>query len=316
MNKNKTPKVTVAVVSYNHSSFIVECLESIRTQNIECELLVLDDNSSDDTAAVLENYLTRYTGNAHFYHNQENKGLNWNLNFLLQKATGEFFTYISADDYMLPGRVEIHLAMLEEDTTKHLAYSNAIVIDDNSVILAQDSKDEFPWPENQHCWSDAQYALLERNWIPAASIFVRTSFLRGIGGYRKDIYFEDFELLTRAAQHTLFAWTTEQLVAVRRLESSLGATTFGQRNPKFLYAQYIAYKNFKNNPHQELQKRALYLRWNLAVRMIDLSTPWRENLRLLWDSRQGASSLVSYGKQILRLLYSARRKHMFSINNK
>lgn len=302
MNLSSQKRVTVAVVSYNHSRFIVECLESIRKQSIDCEVLIVDDNSTDNTKKVVEEYLTKYPNFATFIPNTVNRGLNRNLNFLLGKAKGEYFTYISADDFMMPGRIEKHLKMLDESSSSQLAYSNAAVADSNSKILEHDSKDEFPWPENQEYWSDAQHALLERNWIPAASIFIKTAFLRTIGGYSEDIYFEDFELLTRAAQYTTFEWVEEQLVAVRRLETSLGATTFGQKNPKFLYASYVAYQNYEHNPHQGLREKAMYLRWNLAVRMIELSTPASENLRLLWSARHGASSKASRYKQLARAI--------------
>ena len=280
----------------------MECLESIRKQSINCEVLIVDDNSTDNTKNVVEEYLEKYPNFATFFPNEVNSGLNRNLNFLLGHAKGEYFTYISADDFMMPGRIEKHLKMLDENPSSQLAYSNAAVADSTSRILEQDSKDEFPWPKNQEYWSDAQHALLERNWIPAASIFIKTAFLRTIGGYSEDIYFEDFELLTRAAQHTTFEWTEEQLVAVRRLETSLGATTFGQKNPKFLYASYVAYQNYEHNPHESLREKAMYLRWNLAVRMIELSTPVREDLKLLWAARHGASSKASRCKQLARAI--------------
>ncbi|MDR0890977.1 MAG: glycosyltransferase [Endomicrobium sp.] len=51
------PLVSVCVITYNSSKYVLETLESIKTQTYQnIELIVSDDCSTDDTVEVCENY--------------------------------------------------------------------------------------------------------------------------------------------------------------------------------------------------------------------------------------------------------------------
>ena len=54
------PLVTAIVLCYNHARFVVECLESVKAQNYpNLELIVNDDASRDDSAAVIQAWLSK-----------------------------------------------------------------------------------------------------------------------------------------------------------------------------------------------------------------------------------------------------------------
>lgn len=305
---NLRPGTTVAVVAYNHSEFIVECLESIRTQSrCATRVLIADDNSPDNTQDVIKEYCNRYPDFAEFYPNTVNIGLNRTLNRLLELTTTEFFTYISADDFMLPQRLEIQEELLRKYPDTALCYSDAIVVDAASQESTDPSSVEFPWPDDEEILAKPFRQLLTKNWIPAASIFLRTNLLKESGGYHQDIFFEDHEILVRLSKHYNFCFTRNPLVAVRRLSTSLGATGIAHKSPRFIEAQNEIYSHYAS-ADRELSLKSYSLRWELAKRSISTEMSRRESLRLLWSSRNGAEKKLAFPYQLIRLAASVIRK--------
>lgn len=290
---------TVLVVAYRHADFVVECLDSIRAQSVPPErVIIADDCSGDSTPDVIADYLDRHPGFGELHRNEKNLSLNRTLNLHLATVRTPFFTYISADDLMAPQRIERHLALLAEAQDAILAYSDAEVIDRDSRRVAESSKDEFPWPNSPAVRERPFAELIHRNWIPAASLFFRTPALQAAGGYREDLFYEDFELLVRLSQAHPFAWTDEKLVAVRRLETSLGATGFAAASPRFLTALDAALQHY-SDAEPELRALALSRRWELAKRASRSPMDARTSGRMLWSARGGASSRPALARHLL-----------------
>lgn len=289
--------VTVLVVAFRHAEHVAECLESIEAQTRRpARVIIADDYSPDETVSVIHRHLEQHPGFAEyteFHPNRSNIGLNRTLNKHLATVSTEYFTYISADDLMLPHRIEHHLELLEPSPEAALAYSDAVVIDRSSAILEKSSQPEFPWPESHRLRSEPFAELLHRNWMPAASLFLRTRILQDAGGYREDLFYEDFELLVRLSKRWGFVWTEETLVGVRRLETSLGATGFSSTNPAFLIALDTALRHYEDaeGPVRDL---AASRRWELAKRASRSAMERRRSLALLWHARRGASSAPAF----------------------
>lgn len=293
--------VTVLVVAYRHAAHVAECLGSIAAQSPRpTRVIIADDCSPDDTASEIRRYLRdhpEFGEYAEFHPNRSNIGLNPTLNKHLAMADTTYFTYISADDIMLPQRIERHVEMLEGVPDAALAYSDAIVIDHESNLLDDSSQHEFPWPEDHETRSEPFAELLERNWMPAASLFLRTEILKDEGGYREDLFYEDFELLVRLSKRYPFAWTEEALVGVRRLETSLGAIGFSSTNPAFLTALDAALRHYEESP-PPLREKAAGIRWELAKRASRSAMPPRASLMLLCHARAGASSVPAFLRHV------------------
>lgn len=291
-------RITVIVIGYNHADFIVECLESIRGQSRQADaVLVFDDASPDTTDRVVRTYLAAHPGFAEYQRNVENQGLNRTLNQALALVATELVTYISADDFMLPDRLAKQAALMDS-TGAYLSYSDAVVVDSDSMVVHETSRIEFPWPDEPRRSQAVLECLFEGNWIPAASIMMRTEALRDIGGYHDRIFFEDFELLTRAAARGwTFVHVDEPLVAVRRLETSLGARSFDGNSSRFLVALDVALRNYPRDGG-ELAGRVTTARWEIAKRASRTDLPIRESLALLWRARAGASSPLAVLKHV------------------
>ncbi|GAA4518192.1 glycosyltransferase family 2 protein [Brevibacterium yomogidense] len=300
--------VTVLVVAYRHADYVVECLESIRLQTVKPDrVIIADDASPDNTSAVVSAYLTEHRGFGELHTNAVNIGLNRTLNKHLATVASTYVTYISADDIMLPERIEKHFTLMDSAPDAALAYSDALVIDEESNILHETSQLEFPWPDSVDSRAAPFAALLHTNWMPAASLFLRTALLQDAGGYREDLFYEDFELLVRLSKHHQFVWTEEPLVGVRRLATSLGSTGFSSTNPAFLIALDAALRHY-SDAAPPLRTSAASKRWELAKRASASSMPARKSLALLWNARSGASSRLASSAHLARWVLNIGRR--------
>jgi len=94
------------VLSYNHSRFILETLESVRAQTYKnTELIILDDCSSDDSVSIIERWLQENAIACTFIRHQKNQGICKSLNETLAVATGKYISMVASDDLWLPDKI-------------------------------------------------------------------------------------------------------------------------------------------------------------------------------------------------------------------
>ena len=69
------PLVSVLVPSYNHSKYVLECLDSIQNQTYKnIELIVHDDGSTDNSVSLISEWILKNEINANFTYDK-NQGL-------------------------------------------------------------------------------------------------------------------------------------------------------------------------------------------------------------------------------------------------
>ena len=96
------PTVSVGLAVRNGADVIGRCIESIVSQNFHDLELVISDNASDDgTSELLEEY-ARTDPRIRVSVNEVNIGAHENMDRVLELSHGEFFRWISADDWLEP----------------------------------------------------------------------------------------------------------------------------------------------------------------------------------------------------------------------
>ena len=97
------PRISVVTVSYNHSRFLRECLESVLSQNYpNLEFIVIDGGSTDGSCEILHTYQPRLS---HLVI-EADRGQSDALNKGFQLATGEVLTWLCSDDCLEPGALK------------------------------------------------------------------------------------------------------------------------------------------------------------------------------------------------------------------
>jgi len=105
------PTVTAIIPAYDAAGVLPRAIESVLGQTLaDVDLVVVDDGSSDETAAVARAYDDRrVTTIVH----ETNRGASAARNTGLRHATGEYVAFLDADDEWLPRKLERQVAILE-----------------------------------------------------------------------------------------------------------------------------------------------------------------------------------------------------------
>lgn len=103
MEITQTPLVSICCQTYNHVSYIRECIEGFLSQQIDfpIEILIHDDASIDGTADIIREYENKYPGLIHPIYQTENqysKGVRIPpINY--KRARGKYIAFCEGDDY-------------------------------------------------------------------------------------------------------------------------------------------------------------------------------------------------------------------------
>ncbi len=111
--------VSVAMITYNHSKFIKEAIESVLNQTYKnIELCIGDDHSNDGTTEIIKEYQNRFPDKIKVFLQTENMGkysLAINFNCMYMMCKGDYIAILDGDDIMLPTRIENQVKFLHEN---------------------------------------------------------------------------------------------------------------------------------------------------------------------------------------------------------
>jgi glycosyltransferase involved in cell wall biosynthesis len=192
-NSAASPAVSVCVPMYNNGATIERCLRSILDQDgVEFEIVVVDDDSSDDCAAIAEAMLRP---GDRLICNESRLGLNGNHNKCMKLARGTAIQFVHADDWLLPGALKT-LSAFFDDPAVGLAFAPRRLVQDNVPWWLRTVSKPHNFFVKLHEYNDgptlvAQMMLMGAggNWIgePTSGMFRRELAL-DVGCYRDDIY--------------------------------------------------------------------------------------------------------------------------------
>ena len=134
----KKELVSIIVPVYNVEKYIVETMDCVRSQTYtEWELLLIEDCSKDNSAAVIEQYIEETKEQRIRLIRQEtNMGAARSRNRGLAEATGRYIAYLDADDLWVPEKLERELAFMEEKGAA-FAFTGYEFADENGVGLGK-----------------------------------------------------------------------------------------------------------------------------------------------------------------------------------
>ncbi len=126
------PLVSVALCTYNGTRFLAGQLESLLGQDYPAfEIVAVDDASSDDTLAILENFRRR-DSRLRVHRNSVNLGLNRNFERAFGLCRGDLIAPCDQDDIWLPQKLS---ALVERIRGAQLAYCDSELVDERGKPL-------------------------------------------------------------------------------------------------------------------------------------------------------------------------------------
>lgn len=100
-----SPLVSIIVPIYNAGDFLIRCLDSVAKQTyLNLEIILINDGSTDNSLKICNSYLQR--DNRVVLIDKENEGVSIARNIGMQKARGDFFAFLDADDWIAPNYIE------------------------------------------------------------------------------------------------------------------------------------------------------------------------------------------------------------------
>lgn len=115
MTKPSAFKLSICIPTFNRAAFIGATLDSIISQTTsECEIVISDNASTDNTEQVVAEYARRFD-NLRYVRQDTNNGLDRNFNCAVELARGEYCWLMTDDDLLKPGAVARVLEALYRD---------------------------------------------------------------------------------------------------------------------------------------------------------------------------------------------------------
>ena len=280
------PKVSVIIPAYNALAYLAETVDSVFKQTFyDWELLIVDDGSSDGTAA----WAKQITDLRVRLISQKNQGSSVARNTGITAAKGEYIALLDADDLWEPSKLEKQVRFLEQNPSIGLVDTWTTLINQKGkstgrIILSSAEGD---------VWK--QLVQFKPVCCCDSTPLIRRSCFDNVGLFNPDLpYLEDLDMWIRLAYVYEFAAIKEPLVRYRQHPQSKSTNCKGTLEA----FRTIIEKAFESVPAEMLPLREkgyarlnLYLAWKAinnkdyeqAIHFNDQAIAHHPQVILSWD---------------------------------
>jgi glycosyltransferase involved in cell wall biosynthesis len=199
--------VTVITANYNGSRFLARAIESVLNQSHrQIEYIIVDDGSSDNSKKIIEHYAAQDRRVKQILL-PNNSGVARARNIGIENSTGEFITFLDADDIWAPTKVERQLAVFRQHPRAGLVVTGAELIDENDRSS--------PGKKNRKRTQQGQVSLydyLAGKCLLSINAMTRRECLDKSGLFNPDyVIGEDYELWMRITRNYDYYYVDEPL---------------------------------------------------------------------------------------------------------
>ena len=125
--------VSVIIPSYNYAHFLPDCVGSVLSQkNVDVEVLILDDCSTDETPDVAARLAT--DPRVSFRRHEQNMGHLATYNEGLEWATRDYTSLLSADDLLVPGALRRAAELMDAKAEVGMVYGHSVYFQTNDDL--------------------------------------------------------------------------------------------------------------------------------------------------------------------------------------
>jgi glycosyltransferase involved in cell wall biosynthesis len=178
--------LSIVITSFNYESYLKDCIDSCIFQdvcNLEYEIIVVDDGSTDDTNKILNQ---SFPLNLKVYR-IENSGIEQASNYGFLKSRGEYIVRVDADDILLPN----YLTFMEQYINERhsFIYSDYQIINNKNKVIKSVELPDFDREEIQ-----------KRGDFLATGTIVKSKLIKQLNGYNTDVInsgLENYEFILK-----------------------------------------------------------------------------------------------------------------------
>ena len=220
MSQSDAPRVSVVMSVHDCERYLRAAIESVLTQTFEdFELIVIDDGSTDGSAAILGSVTDP---RVRLISNARNLGLASSLNRGVGAARGEFIARLDADDIAMPDRLARQLAFMDANPHVALLGSWYVEISEDGEPLARRRLPTEHWDLRWHLCVTCPF-------VHSAVLWRRSMVAERVGGFDETIvYGEDYDLWRRLAARLPVATLPAYLIQHRLHPASMTSAHAGR----------------------------------------------------------------------------------------
>ncbi len=171
---SENPFVSVIMATYNRSGYLPRSILSFINQTYKnCELIIVDDGSHDNTFQIVNDYLQNQENIRYIKHSHRKLSLSKNAG--IQAACGKYIAFLDSDDEYKINYLEKRVQFMEANKTVDLIEGGAIIIGDEYV------KDKNDTSKKIH--------LSECHIGP--TFFGKREIFLALGGFDKNIFYSE-----------------------------------------------------------------------------------------------------------------------------
>ena len=135
--------VSVIIPCFNAKNYLEECIKSVLAQTYQnVEIIIVDDGSVDDSFTIAEELASINERVIVLRHpNGENKGVSVTRQLGIERAKGDFISFLDADDIFEPEKIKLQVAQLEKEPESVLSHTGvfAMANNDGDITLFEKS---------------------------------------------------------------------------------------------------------------------------------------------------------------------------------
>jgi len=198
-------QVSVVIPTFNRRALVREAVASVCAQrDVACEILVVDDGSSDGTAAALrEEFGTRLR-----VLDTPNRGVAAARNLGVAASSGELIAFLDSDDLWLPDKVAAQVALFTSHAQAEICQTEEIWLR-NGVRVN-------PCAHHRKPSGDIFEASLRLCLISPSAVVLRRSLFERVGGFDETLpACEDYDLWLRILRDTP-VWLIDRPLVIKR----------------------------------------------------------------------------------------------------
>ena len=207
-----TPLVSVIIPAYNAERYIERALRSALEQTYQnLEIIIVDDGSQDETARIVQDLADSRV----VYMHQGNAGQGNARNNALRGCRGDYVSFLDADDFYHPRKIERQLEYLKAHARYKIVYCNALHV-------YADAPDRFYRKKGHYRSGQILPELLRSSYINPNTVLASREVFERCGGFVETRYYpEEWDLWLRIALAGFeFGYLDEDLVTVEIREES------------------------------------------------------------------------------------------------
>lgn len=203
--REKNYLVSVFVITYNSSKYVVETLDSVKSQTYQnIELIISDDCSTDNTVELCQDWIEK---NGDRFVNTivltvaQNTGISPNCNRAIKAANGEWVKGIAGDDLLMPNCIADNVKFVTQHPDVYVVQSENSYINEFSQPIIRKAKVKKRFKDERITAKEQHKLSLFTSNVNIQTLFIKKDLFNYIGEYDESIpMMEDRPFYLKATQ--------------------------------------------------------------------------------------------------------------------